>query len=47
MKEVLEDEADHFLSDDFDIDSHDFDFNTLRNKANLALAPYRRKSFCY
>ena len=22
------------LSDDFDMDSHDFDFNTLRNKAN-------------
>ena len=25
----------HFLSDDFDMDSHDFDFNTLRNKANV------------
>ena len=25
----------HFLSGDFDIDSHDFDFDTLRNKANV------------
>ena len=23
------------MSDDFDMDSHDFDFNTLRNKANV------------
>ena len=45
----------HSLSDDFDMDSHDFDFDTLRNKATLrnltqkfgALAPYRRKCFCY
>ena len=25
----------HFLSDDFDMDSHDFDFDTLRNKPNV------------
>ena len=25
----------HSLSDDFDMDSHDFDFDTLRNKANV------------
>ena len=25
----------HFLSDDFDMDSHDLDFDTLRNKANI------------
>ena len=24
----------HFLSDDFNMDSHDLDFYTLRNKAN-------------
>ena len=24
----------HSPSDDFDMDSHDFDFDTLRNKAN-------------
>ena len=25
----------HSLSDDFDMDSHDFDFNTLRKKPNV------------
>ena len=47
MEEKSEDEAEsfedkctflslfHFLSGDFDIDSHDFDFDTLRNKANV------------
>ena len=25
----------HFLSDHFDMDSGDFDFDTLRNKANV------------
>ena len=46
----------HFMPEDFDIDSHDFDFDTLRDKTNVkrylpnkfkALASYRRKSFCY
>ena len=25
----------HYLSDDFDMDSHDFHFDTLRNTANV------------
>ena len=25
----------HFLSDDFDVDSHDFELDTLRNKTNV------------
>ena len=68
MEEISEDEAEsfedkytflsslHFMPDDFDIDSHNSDFDTLRNKANVkgslrkklrTLASYRRKSFCY
>ena len=47
MEEISEDEAEsfgdkctflstfHFMPDDFDTDSHDFDFDTLRNKANV------------
>ena len=47
MEEILEDEGKsfedkctflstfHFLSDDFDTDSRDFDFDTLSNKANV------------
>ena len=47
MEEISEDEAEsfedkctflsslHFMHDDFDIDSHNFDFDTLRNKANV------------
>ena len=47
MDEISEDEAEsfedkciflspfHFLSDDFDMDPHDFDFGTSRNKANI------------
>ena len=47
MEEISEDEAKsfevkctflslfHFLSDYFDTDSHDFDFDTLRNKVNV------------
>ena len=47
MEEISEDEAKsfeymcvflslfHFLSDHFDMDPHDFDFNTLRNEANV------------
>ena len=46
MEEILEDKAKsfevkytflspfHFLFDDFEMHSHDFDFDTLRNKAN-------------
>ena len=46
----------HSSSDHFDMDSHDFDFDTLRKKTNIkrkltqkfgALLSYRRKSFCY
>ena len=46
----------HFMPEDFDMDFHDFDFDTLRDKTNVkrnlrnkfkALASYRRKSFCY
>ena len=44
----------HSLFDNFDMNSHDFDFDTLRNKAKRkliqkfgALVLYRRKSFCY
>ena len=68
MEEISEDEAEsfednytflsslHFMPDDFDIDSHNSDFDNLRNKANVkgslrkklrTLASYRRKSFCY
>ena len=47
MEEISEDEAKpfedkctflspfHFLSNDLDMDSHDFDFDTFRNKANV------------
>ena len=47
MEEISEDEAEsieikstflssfHFMPDDFDIDSHNSDFDTLRNKANV------------
>ena len=47
MEEISEDEAEsfgdkctfmssfHFMPDDFDVDSHDFDFDTLKNKANV------------
>ena len=45
MEEISENEASedkcsflsrfHFLSDDFDMDSHNFDFDILRNKANV------------
>ena len=46
----------HFMPEDFDMDFHDFDFDTLRDKTNVkrylrnkfkALASHRRKSFCY
>ena len=68
MDEISENEAEsfedqctflspfHSLSDDFHMDSHDFDFDTLSKKANAketltqkfgALAPYSRKSLCY
>ena len=68
MDEISENEAEffedkctflspfHFLSDDFHMDSHDFDLDALRKKANVketltqkfgALVPYRRKSLCY
>ena len=47
MEEISEDEAkpfedkciflspSQFLSDDFDMNSHDFDFDTFRNKVNV------------
>ena len=47
MEEIAEDEAKSFenkcaffspfwfLSDDFDMDSHDFDFDNFRSKANV------------
>ena len=47
MEEISEDEAEsfedkctflsslHVMPDDFDIDSHNSDFDTLRNKANV------------
>ena len=46
MEEISEDEAKpfedkciflspQFLSDDFDMNSHDFDFDTFRNKVNV------------
>ena len=68
MEEISEDEAEsfedkctflsslHVMPDDYDIDSHNSDFDKVIVQSNRktklrkkfkTLAPYRRKSFCY